>query len=409
MTAAQDVPDRSALRARLEQLRALLTSARASSTIRVRRRVGVLGFSGVGGSGKVAAETAEGLGRMGHEVVYLTGPDSVFSPAEVDVASMPMPREPEAAAASWVEPLADELARAMQSRALDVLFVHYVTGNLEAALRARCQARASTKIVAVLHGSDVTRFGRVHPQAQRMRDALASADEVVAVSGWLAHQATLQLSLQRHVDVIDNAVDVDRFRPGCWSSEVRRGYAPTTALLVGHVSNLRPVKRAGDVIESVARLRGRGLDARALLVGDGPELDGLERRAASSDVSGAVRFAGAVAPAHLPELVAACDLMLITSSSESFSLAAMEAMACGVPVISTRCGGLELAMNRLVSVGGFPPVAVGSARELAEGMRTLWLDPARYEEVARAGLRMAIEDYPRARQLAAYADVVERA
>ncbi len=394
-------------RSRLERVRRDLQPRSTVQRGGPARRVAVMGLGGVGGSGKVAAETAEGLARLEHEVLYISSPEPVFDPRVVQRVAAPVPRTPRAATDAWVDQLSTQLAETLHEARTEVLFVHYVTGTLEAALRARDRAGIGTRVAAVLHGSDITRWGDAPGQAERIRVALEVADEVVAVSPWLAEQARELLSLSRTPTVIDNAIDVDRFRPGNWSAQVRGRFAPSGALLLGHVSNLRGVKRATDAVEALAALGAMGTDARLLVVGEGPQLEHVQARARATDVAGRVVFTGAVSPVALPELIAACDMTLVTSSSESFSLVAMESLASGVPVAATRCGGLELALNRLVPVGAIAPTAVGAPAEMAAGIRNLWQARERYQAVQQAGLRLAVEDFPRPRQLAGYARLVQ--
>lgn len=404
-------PWRRALRGRLGALRASLAPPSFDEVVTVPRRVGVLGLAGVGGSGKVAAETAAGLARRGHALTWLSGPSPAFVGAALPQLVLDVPREPMAAADDWVDAMTVQLVRHLSAGPLDVLFVHYVTGHLEAAVAAGARLTdaglPAPRIVAVVHGSDVTRFAGDPQQRRRMRQALTACDEVVAVSDWLARRTRAALDLSMPVSVIDNAVDVVRFSPDRASASVRDALAPADAMLLVHVSNMRPVKRAPDTVATLAAVRCAGIDARLVVVGDGPDRGAVAARAAALGVDAHVQMPGNVEPDALPELVAVSDFMLVTSSSESFSLVAMEALASGVPVVGTRCGGLERVLDGLTSHGGVPAVAVGDADALASGVLGLWGAPTRYGDLAAAGMRLAIEAFPRARQLRAYAALVE--
>lgn len=301
-------------------------------------RVGVLALGGLGGSGRVALDLACGLTDHGQPTVLLTCEGSQFggelSP-RVQPTSVRAPRSPVAASDGWVHALADDLERAVLSHRLGVLSVHYGVGMAEAAVLARDRLAArgvSVRVCVTLHGTDVTRQPDDPSQRERLAAALRRADSVTAVSGWLAEQAVLRLGLTRAPLVIGNGIDNAVFHPG----EVATDRPPTLV----HASNFRAIKRPLDALEVVHRLRARGCPARLEMIGDGPLRRQARERAAALDLADAVRFVDPLPQARLADHFRRADVALVTSECESFSLVAVESMACGAMVAGWRREGL---------------------------------------------------------------------
>lgn len=324
-------------------------------------RVGVLALGGLGGSGRVAQDLACGLARQGQPTVLLTCESSQFgselSPT-VHPTTVRAPRCPVAASDGWVHALADDLERAVVGHRLTVLSVHYGVGLAEAAVLARDRLAArgvSVRVYVTLHGTDVTRQPDDPSQRERLADALRRADSVTAVSGWLAEQAVLRLGLTHAPVVIGNGIDNTVFHPA------PRGVdTPRTPLLV-HASNFRTIKRPLDALEVVHRLRHRGCPARLEMIGDGPLRRQARERAAALDLGDAVRFVDPLPQARLADHFRRADVALVTSECESFSLVAVESMACGAMVAGWRREGLlgtlggadDLGSNLLAPYGDF--------------------------------------------------------
>lgn len=369
-------------------------------------RVGVVGLGGLGGSGRVAHDVACGLAERGHFTVSLTCAESQFTP-EVQgwVQHVPVrgPRTPQPAEDRWVQELAEDLERAVVEHRLGVLSVHYGVGLAEAAILARTRLRArgvGVRVTVTLHGTDVTTFSHDPEQARRLVRALGQADEVVAVSQWLADVAREYLPIVESPGVIDNSIDTEVFYP----SARRRELGP--AVLV-HASNFRPVKRPLDAVEVLARLRERGVDARLEMIGDGPLRTAAESRAQTLGLSGEVEFLGPLSQPALADRLRRADLSLVTSESESFGLFALESMACGLLLSGWQCPGLLATLSSdpglgealLAPIGDFPGVV-----DRVEGM--LSNAPLREKLGARC-LALGQTRFTRARHLSAYQRLFE--
>ncbi|GAB1543611.1 N-acetyl-alpha-D-glucosaminyl L-malate synthase BshA [Scytonema sp. NUACC21] len=367
-------------------------------------QVGFLSLGGLGGSGKVATEVAKGLAVAGAKVFVLTSPEPQWG-ADRDpllhYVPVKAPRTPTAPDPSWILPLAGEIIAQVEAHKIKVLNVHYAVGLVEAALLARQELAARNQNLSVcltLHGSDVTGFGRDVNYGVQLRECIAKCDRVTAVSYWLADRAVEILRLQKRPTVIHNSVDVEVFRP------FRMEVAPRSKCLnLCHVSNFRSVKRPLDAIEVLARVRGAGVNAQLFMVGDGPLAARVREYALELNVANEVVFLGAASPNQLVHWLGVSDILLVTSESESFCLAALEAMACGVPVVGTYCGGLEEVIAEL---GTDLPEKVlseiGDTATMASKIVQMFNHPLTYKMIRDRLLSMIQFRFSRSTQLQTY-------
>jgi len=346
-------------------------------------RIGIACWPTYGGSGAVATELGIALADHGHEVHFMTyappvrletvRPDIRFHP--VSVSAYPLFRFP-----PYDLALASKMAEVAEEHRLDLLHVHYAIPHAVAALTAReMLGGGGPRIVATLHGTDITVVGTDPAYRRATQYAIDRCDGVTAVSQWLVDETIRVFQPHRPIRRIPNFVDRERFRPGADRGLRARLAAEGEAVLV-HVSNFRPVKRVRDAVRVLAKVRA-AFPARLLLVGDGPDRPAAEEEAAALGVEGAVSFLGE--QGSVESVVAAADLFLLPSESESFGLAALEAMACGVPVIGTRTGGLPEVVRD--GVDGHL-CAVGDADGMAALAGGLLAEPARlaaFREAAR--------------------------
>jgi N-acetyl-alpha-D-glucosaminyl L-malate synthase BshA len=347
-------------------------------------KIGIACWPTYGGSGAVATELGIALADHGHKVHFITyAPpvrldvlrrDIVFH--EVSVSAYPLFRFP-----PYDLALASKMAEVTEEHGLDLLHVHYAIPHAAAALTAReLLGGKGPKIVVTLHGTDITIVGTDPAYRRTTRHAIEHSDGVTAVSQWLVDETIKVFQPRRPMRRIPNFVDLDRFRPGCTEGFHGRLADPGEAVLM-HVSNFRPVKRVLDVVRVFAKVRA-ARPARLVLVGDGPDRAAAEDEARRLGVASRVAFLGE--RTEIEKLLAAADLFLLPSESESFGLAALEAMACGVPVVATRTGGIpELVEDGLSGV----LAATGDVDGMAKAALALLADPAglkRAREAARA-------------------------
>jgi N-acetyl-alpha-D-glucosaminyl L-malate synthase BshA len=391
--------------------------------------VAVLGFGAQGGSGNVARMMAGGLGRAGHDVTYVTARETFWgSHAEqgVRLREVSMPAEPVAPTAEVFETLARDLVAVAKEQRLDVVWAHYGAGLLGGALmakRALATEGHELKVAVTLHGTDVTNWGRQPQYRDVLRNQLLEADEVTAVSEWLSKQAQETFDLPSAPRVVANAIRTETFQPNRWllrgenigsAADLRRQLAPNGETLISHASNFRAVKRPLDLLEAFKGIHAR-MPAKLVLMGEtDPAKNSLlvrfYERALELGIADDIVPVGVVGPEAAARYYAASDLSLVTSQSESFSLAALESMAVGVPVIGTRCGGLDEVMRGIDARSNGSSrllVNVGDTKAMAQKAVRLLNQKHRYHAVQRAGLQLPFVKYSEAAQLAGYFSVLD--
>ena len=403
--------------------------------------IAVVCYPGLGGSGVVASELALGLAARGHRihVVATSIPERLrVAPGqgvrpEIRFHHVEVPRSPVFEHAPYDVAVASQLVELARREPIDLVHLHYAVPHAASALLAgQVLGAAAPAMVVTLHGTDVTQLG-VHPSLHAVTAfALGAMAGVTAPSQYLRSAAAERFGLAaERIEVIPNFVDLERFAPparrdheagglaalferGCGIDErsaVAGGGEPDgfaggagglprgiDGPILFHVSNFRPIKRPLDLVEVLARVR-RSLPARAVLVGDGPERDAVARRAHELGVDGAVRLLGR--RDDFCVLLRHADGFLLPSESEGFGVAALEAMAAGVPVFGYRVGGLP----EVVSDGAGALVPRGDVDALAaavvagvrdRGVRDAMGRTARAAAEARFGAGAAVvryEDY----------------
>jgi N-acetyl-alpha-D-glucosaminyl L-malate synthase BshA len=338
--------------------------------VTARASIGVACFSTFGGSGVVAAEIAMSLARRGHRVhVFSDELPGRLDPRGAGVVfhRVEAPAYPQLGHDLYTLALASKIVEVARRDGLDLVHAHYALPHAVSAELAR-QVLAATpgarapRIVTTLHGTDTTLVGIDPGFLPLTRFAVVGSDAVTVPSAWLAEATRRNLDLPANfaLDVIPNFVDTDRFAPRTTSTS-------TSALpVVVHVSNFRPLKRTGDVVRIFARVRTDRV-ARLLLVGDGPDRARSLELAHELGVAGDVEVVGE--RADLPALLERAAVFLLPSENESFGLAALEALACGVPVVASRVGGVPEVVRDgevgfLHDVGDWPAMAASTGRLL---------------------------------------------
>jgi N-acetyl-alpha-D-glucosaminyl L-malate synthase BshA len=307
--------------------------------------IGIVCYASVGGSGIVATELAKSLAERGHEVHLLsTEPPFRYSEYQpglsfhrVHTPAYPLFREPQ-----YVLSLASSIVHVARECALDVIHAHYAVPHATAAYLARqilesTNGGAVPRVVTTLHGTDITLVGSDRSYSETVAFSIEQSDGVTAVSQSLRADTYRALKVKRDIRVIPNFLDCHRYRRRPWP-EVRARYCREDEKVVVHMSNFRPVKRVEAVVEVFARIASR-VRARLLLVGDGPDLVKARDRARSLEIEDRVEVLGE--QDQVVPLLSVSDLFLLPSMQESFGLAALEAMACEVPVVASRVGGLS--------------------------------------------------------------------
>ena len=355
-------------------------------------KIGITCYPTYGGSGAVATNLGLELAERGHEVHFISY-DQPFRLAhfheriffhEVEMEDYPLFKHPPYALA-----LAVALHDAVRKHELDLVHVHYAIPHATSAWVAceMLKGERDLKIVTTLHGTDITLVG-LHPSFQAITQfSILRSHGLTAVSDFLKRETVRDFSVpESRIEVVPNFVNTRIYRPGLEPCH-RATLAPDGEKIVMHISNFRPVKRVEDVVEIFARVLGE-IPSRLVLVGDGPDLPRARVKVEELGIRDRVVFLGEYTPVQ--ELLSCSDLFLLPSGSESFGLAALEAMACGSPVVASRVGGLpEVIMDGetgyLCEAGDIDEMAAASIKILS--------DDKHRKELSDAGRAFAVKHF----------------
>lgn len=372
-------------------------------------KIGITCYPTYGGSGVVATELGIELAARGHQVHFianaqpfrLTGREHGIFFHEVSVRDYPLFDYP-----PYDLALATRMAEVAQLYDLDLLHVHYAIPHAVSALLARQMSQSNGRrlpFVTTLHGTDITLVGADRSYLPITKFGIEQSDGVTSISDFLRDKTIETFNVRRPIEVITNFVNCDLYqrRPEVYESKRARFANPDERLLV-HLSNFRPVKRVLDVIAIFARV-AKQIPARLMLIGDGPERSEAEWLVHRRGLQSRVHFLGKQDSVH--ELLPLADLMLMPSELESFGLAALEAMACNVPTISTRVGGIPELIDEGKTGLLFP---VGDVEAMSEATLALFADPVRLAEMSSAGRAVARARYCTTRIIPLYEQYYER-
>lgn len=372
-------------------------------------KIAVLCHSGAGGSGVVATELGLMVADAGHEV-HFVGAQTPFRLAGHRGFGGPFFHQVSSYAYALFEQPYPELAatnalaEVIGEHGIELTHAHYAIPHASAALHAKW-ITGRTKVMTTLHGTDVTLVGAEPAFRCTTRHAIEKSDHVTAVSNFLVEETRDVFGLDRPIEVIYNFVDSRRFQR-VTDPTVRSRFAhPEEALLV-HISNFRPVKRVEDVIQVFARISSE-IPARLLMVGDGPERPRAFELAQQLGVIGRTHFLGSFP--DVETILGISDLFLLTSSHESFGLAALEAMSCEVPVVASNAGGIPEVVQQ--GVTGFM-AKVGDVDQMADDALRILRSRELYTQMGQAARQVAVQRFSPElilpQYLAAYARTIGR-
>ena len=303
-------------------------------------RIGIACYPTFGGSGVVATELGHELARRGHDVHFISYalPSRLNLFAErVSYHEVAVPTYPLFNYPPYDLALATRIVDVALHEGLDVLHAHYALPHaISAHLAREMLLPRRLAVVTTLHGTDVTIVGQDRSYLPITRFGIERSDAVTAVSDYLARVTRDVFAPANEIEVVPNFIDPERWRPA-EGPRRRSCFAKEGERLLLHVSNFRPVKRVLDVVEVFDRVR-RAVPSRLLMIGDGPDRPAAEALCRAKGISGLVHFLGNT-PA-VQEVMPAADLYVLTTDMESFGLSALEAQACGVPVLGYVAGGL---------------------------------------------------------------------
>ncbi|MFD1357963.1 N-acetyl-alpha-D-glucosaminyl L-malate synthase BshA [Fictibacillus halophilus] len=304
-------------------------------------KIGITCYPTVGGSGVVATELGKLLAERGHEIHFITSsipfrlgkfyPNIFFHEVEVNQYSVFQYPPYDLA-------LASKMAEVAKREKLDLLHVHYAVPHAVCAVLAKQMLDDNIKIVTTLHGTDITVLGYDPSLSEMIKFGIEKSDAVTAVSHQLKEDTEKLLKTRKEIIPVHNFVDERVYYRRGNNSELKQTYGiQDDEKVIVHISNFRPVKRIQDVIKAFSLIR-KEMPSKLLLIGNGPELTVACELVRELNIEDDVLFLGK--QENVGELFSICDLKLLLSEKESFGLVLLEAMACGVPVIGTRIGGI---------------------------------------------------------------------
>jgi N-acetyl-alpha-D-glucosaminyl L-malate synthase BshA len=373
-------------------------------------KIGITCYPTYGGSGVVGTELGIELAARGHEVHFITSawpfrlrePNPLISFHEVEAMSYPLFDYPPYALA-----LATKMAEVAETAGLDLLHVHYAIPHSVSAFLARSmRAPRRLPFITTLHGTDITLVGVDSSYLGITRFAIEQSDGVTAISRYLQEETFKQFEIRNNIEVIHNFVNCDTYKH-IPDADCRRRFAPSGEKILIHLSNFRPVKRVPDVVEIFARVH-KEMPSKLVLVGDGPERAAAEILAHKRGIHEHTCFLGK--QDNVEQIMGLADILLLPSEMESFGLAALEAMACEVPPVASRVGGVPELITH--GVDGFL-ADVGDLDTMAAHAVRLLQNPELHRQVAQAARQTALKRFcstliiPRYEEL--YRKVLERA
>jgi len=350
--------------------------------------IGVTCYPTYGGSGVVATELGKALAERGHSVHFisyalpmrLTGfmDNVVFH--EVEMSSYPLFDFP-----LYTLALASKMVEVAKYEKLDLFHCHYAIPHATSAYLAKeMLASQDIKVITTLHGTDITLVGLEPSFLPVMKFSIERSDGVTAVSRFLKEKTLTNYGIDKDIEVIPNFVDTRKYYRNP-EDDARKHFASSDEKILVHTSNFRPVKRVPDVIRIFDEVLKK-VPSRLVIIGDGPERSQCELLSRELGIHEHVRFLGK--QTEVIHILSLADLFLMPSQSESFGLSALEAMACGVPVISSSVGGLpELQVH-----GQTGYIAeIGDTERMAKYAIDLLSNPSKHQIFAKAARERALE------------------
>ena len=363
-------------------------------------KIGITCYPTYGGSGVVATELGKSLAQRGHEVHFISYAlpfrlsnfvqNVVFH--EVELSSYPLFEFPLYSLA-----LASKMVEVAEYEKLDLLHVHYAIPHASSAYLAKqmLKSKRDLKITTTLHGTDITLVGLEPSFLPLVKFSIEESDGVTAVSRFLKEKTLTNYAIEKNIEVIPNFIDTELYKPN-GNNDFRNHVAPNGEKILVHTSNFRVVKRVSDTIRILEQVI-KEVPAKLLLVGDGPDRSECERLCRQLGLCDHVKFLGK--QDALVEILTASDIFLIPSQSESFGLAALEAMSCGIPVVSSSVGGLPELIRH--NETGFI-AEIGDIDRMAKYVVDLLTNDRKYELFSQNSRNRAVNVFDKSKVIPLY-------
>lgn len=369
--------------------------------------IGITCYPTYGGSGVVATELGKELAANGHNVHFISYAmpqrlTSFFENIyfhEVEISSYPLFEHQ-----LYGLSLTSKMLEVIEFEKLDLIHVHYAIPHATSAYLAKQilkKNNSDLKFITTLHGTDITLAGLEPSFLPLVKFSIEESDGVTAVSRFLKEKTLTNYHIDKDIEVVYNFVDTGLFRP-YESCELKERLCPNGEKILVHTSNFRPVKRVPDTIKILSEVR-KEVNAKLVLVGDGPDRSECERLARELGLQNDVKFLGK--QDGLVDILNASDIFLMPSQSESFGLSALEAMACGVPAISSSVGGLpELVVHNET---GFI-AEIGDVNRMAKYVVQLLTNEKKYASFSQNSRKRAVEKFDKKLILPQYLEYYEK-
>lgn len=369
-------------------------------------KIGITCYPTYGGSGVIATELGKELAIRGHEVHFISYAlpfrlshyieKIIFH--EVEISNYPLFEFP-----LYSLSLASKMVEVAEFEKLDLLHVHYAIPHAISAYLAKemMSKNRDIKIFTTLHGTDITLVGLEPSFLPLVKFSIEKSDGVTAVSRFLKEKTIINYSCENDIRVIPNFVDTELFKPR-QNGDFRKTLAPNGEKIFVHTSNFRTVKRVPDTIKIFEKVQ-KEIPSKLILIGDGPDRSECERLCRQLELCDKVKFLGK--QDGLVEILASSDLFLIPSQSESFGLAALEAMACGLPVISSSVGGLPELIKH--NETGFI-AEIGDVDRMAKYALELLSNEKKYKLFSENSRQRAVNKFDKSKVVPLYEEYYEQ-
>ncbi len=370
-------------------------------------KIGITCYPTYGGSGVVATELGLALASLGHQVHFISYAiphrlnkffENVFF-HEVELSTYPLFEH-----SLYDLALTSKMLEVIDFEELDLMHVHYAIPHAVSAYLARQVLRRQNKnlkFITTLHGTDITLVGLEPSFMPLVKFSIEESDGVTTVSRFLKEKTLTNYNIEKDIEVIYNFIDIEKFKPD-QSDLFRKHIAPNGEKVLVHTSNFRIVKRVTDTIRVLEKVK-KEVPAKLVLVGDGPDRSECERLARELDIHKDVVFLGK--QDGLTEILNAADIFLMPSQSESFGLSALEAMSCGIPVVSSSVGGLP-ELNIHNETGYI--AEIGDIDRMAKYVVELLTNEKRYKSFSKNSRDRAVKNFDKNLIVPKYVDYYEK-
>lgn len=355
-------------------------------------KIGITCYPTYGGSGVVATELGKALAAQGHQVHFISYKvpqrlnqfyENIFF-HEVEFSNYPLFEH-----SLYTLALASKMVEVVEYEKLDLMHVHYAIPHAVSAYLAKQiikKSNSDIKIITTLHGTDITLVGLEPHFLPLVKFSIEESDGVTAVSRFLKEKTLTNYNIEKDIEVIYNFIDTDVYK-NVENDSFKKYIAPDGEKILMHTSNFRPVKRVADTIKILAKVK-KEIPAKLVLIGDGPDRSDCEHLVRELELQKDVFFLGK--QDGLADLLSVADVFLMPSQSESFGLSALEAMSCGIPVVSSSVGGLpELIVHNEV---GFI-AEIGDVDRMAKYTVDLLTNEKKYNAFSRNSRDRAVKHF----------------